>query len=956
MDRTQKKRDEDKPDLGGASGGKIGAGHEAVQMAVDEEEAPVQMDVADDVAPVQMAVADDVAPVQTAVADDVAPVQMSAGSWNADAGLMDAFGLGSAPVQMMMAEDSTSESAGSATSSSQPIGKRSLAGGTPVQMKRSRVDHDTAKLHEKAQAGVSGTGGKLPHLDQIQESFGAHDVSNVRAHTGAEATTATKAMGAAAYATGDDVAFSSGSPDLHTAAHEAAHVVQQRAGVQLKGGVGEVGDAYETHADAVADAVVQGKSTESMLSQMAPTGASAGGGGVQRKALQFDIKADLREAMDGWGTDESAIFARLQRATLPELQAVVADARLLADLRDDLSKSEMERVLDMINAPLPAKLRLAIDGWTNDNEYIRRSLDRATPEQLAAAGQDTALVNSLVNTLSAAFLKTVLDRMSVPLARKLEYALSGWSADEAYISQSIQLAPVAQVTALVGNAALMAKLDAENIPGLRGRIARKIFPGGGTADAAFQVIVTNNDALLDARLLDYGSIMEQRALCDGVIVAGLDAIRVQRAFHAYWNVQVTSAAAVAATTNGGDNGAPSPAVAARNWPIPTLQAIHAELKRIPEADARAGVWNQLSLTNHPALINRAAYGGGNFSVGSNASTTSTVPAGYSTALTEDAAAGATKLKVTEGPRFAVGDTLTLDRTGTNRDVFRLTTITGNEYDIDTALTHPHARGEFVQPDDGSGRRRVNWLNATVRHEIAHSLDGGGVDTSGFYALGEWSLGTGDAGFDSWVAAMGASAWTPNDGTTLSDTDKATIKATIVDHTTNQKGTLTALPATHVVQVNLAKQVPVIVAAEQCLALGDNFWTQPTKLYAAGGKRFSISRWYKRFQHHNESVVSQRVADYGLYAPTEFFAEAYTVFYEEAGRTPPIADADYGRLIRSGTQRDWIRTHVHNRGLAPAGTGAATTAPGSAPPEAGGPEPGARVAGASRGRAAGNPGM
>lgn len=933
MDRIQKKHGEEKADLGRDSGGKIGAGHaHAVQMASDEAEAPVQMAAKDASAPHPASAA----------------VQMRAGSWGADAGLMDAFGLSSTPVQMK----AEGESEGSA-STERPIGRRTLAG--PVQMKR-RMDHETAKLHETAAAGVSGSGGKLPHLDQIQSSFGAHDVSNVRAHTGAAATAANEAMGATAYATGEDVAFASSTPDLHTAAHEAAHVVQQRAGVQLDGGVGEVGDAYEAHADAVADAVVQGKSAEGLLSEAAPAGASASGGAVQRKALQFDIKADLRKAMDGWGVDESAIFARLQRATAAELQAVVADSRLLAELQDELSKSKMERVLDMLDAPLPAKLRLAISGWTNDNEYIRRSLDRATPEQLAAAGQDTALVNKLVKHLSSAFLKTVLDRMKVPLKRKLEYALRGWSADEAYILRAIQLAPVDELTALAADAKMMKRLDGENIPGLRGRMARQIFLGGGSADAAFQVIVTNNDALLDARLLDYGSIMEQRTLCDAVIVEGVNAIRVQRAFHAYWNVEVKSAAAVAATTNGGDNGAPTPAVEARDWPIPTLQAIHAELKRIPEGDARSGVWRQLSLTNNPALINRAAYGGGNFLVGSNADTTSTVPAGYSTALTEDAAVGATKLKVTEGPRFAVGDTLTLDRTGPNRDVFQVTTITGNEYDIDPGLTHAHARGEFVQPDDGSGRRRVNWLNATVRHEIAHSLDGGGVDTSGFYALGEWWLGSGEAGFDEWVAAMGSNAWTPNDGSTLSATDKATIKATIVDHTTNQKGTLTALPDTHVVRVNLAKQVPVIVAAEQCLALGDNFWTEPTKLYAAGGKRFSISRWYKRFQHHNESVVSQRVADYGLYAPTEFFAEAYTVFYEEAGKDPPIADSDYGRLIRSAAQRDWIRTHVHNRGLAPAGTGAATTAPGAPAPEAGGQEPGARLAGASRGRAAGNPGM
>jgi uncharacterized protein DUF4157 len=56
------------------------------------------------------------------------------------------------------------------------------------------------------------------------------------------------AMGAQAYATGNQVSFA-GAPDLHTAAHEAAHVVQQAGGVvELEGGVGSVGDAYEEHA------------------------------------------------------------------------------------------------------------------------------------------------------------------------------------------------------------------------------------------------------------------------------------------------------------------------------------------------------------------------------------------------------------------------------------------------------------------------------------------------------------------------------------------------------------------------------------------------------------------------------------------------------------------------------------------------------------------------------------
>jgi len=140
-----------------------------------------------------------------------------------------------------------------------------------------------ADVHAAAAHGVSGGGGAMPHGAAIQQAFGRHDVSGVKAHVGGAAREASEAMGAQAYATGDRVAFK-GAPDLHTAAHEAAHVVQQRAGVSLSGGVGKSGDGYEKHADQVADAVVAGKNAEGILDTM--TG--GGGGGVQKKAVQMD--------------------------------------------------------------------------------------------------------------------------------------------------------------------------------------------------------------------------------------------------------------------------------------------------------------------------------------------------------------------------------------------------------------------------------------------------------------------------------------------------------------------------------------------------------------------------------------------------------------------------------------------------------------------------------------------
>jgi hypothetical protein len=123
----------------------------------------------------------------------------------------------------------------------------------PVQRSAgTSIEHDDGAVSRLAAQGVAGGGGPLPHGDTIQQAFGHHDVSGVEAHVGGAAETASRGIGAEAYATGNHVAFA-GAPSLHTAAHEAAHVVQQRRGVQLNGGVGQAGDPHEQHADQVAD-------------------------------------------------------------------------------------------------------------------------------------------------------------------------------------------------------------------------------------------------------------------------------------------------------------------------------------------------------------------------------------------------------------------------------------------------------------------------------------------------------------------------------------------------------------------------------------------------------------------------------------------------------------------------------------------------------------------------------
>src|SRR5439155_16514439 len=109
----------------------------------------------------------------------------------------------------------------------------------------------------------------LPHLETIQRAFGHHDVSKVRAQVGGPATAACKAVGATAFAFANIIVFA-GPPDLDLAAHEAAHIVQQRSGPAADS---------EPHADRVAAVVVAGGSAESLLDAYR----GSGGPAIQRK-------------------------------------------------------------------------------------------------------------------------------------------------------------------------------------------------------------------------------------------------------------------------------------------------------------------------------------------------------------------------------------------------------------------------------------------------------------------------------------------------------------------------------------------------------------------------------------------------------------------------------------------------------------------------------------------------
>lgn len=232
---------------------------------------------------------------------------------------------------------------------------------------------DAATVHRHARAGLCGPASPLPFLAEIQQAFGRHDVTGVRAHVGGPASLAARGMRARAYAVGERVAFAR-APDLRTAAHEAAHVVQQRAGVQLPDGVGRPGDAHEQHAERVADLVADGRSAEAALGP--PIAAGTAAPAVQRALSEqalIDAATPLR-APDTLG----------QAATLKITESLLAGTKNWKDAAGTRDLNAGIRV--NIVAPGDQETRIEIFEWNPEGGYDR--LRGTVPTAAIAFGTD----------------------------------------------------------------------------------------------------------------------------------------------------------------------------------------------------------------------------------------------------------------------------------------------------------------------------------------------------------------------------------------------------------------------------------------------------------------------------------------------------------------------------------------------------------------------------------------
>ncbi|MFF5294356.1 eCIS core domain-containing protein [Paractinoplanes globisporus] len=247
-----------------------------------------------------------------------------------------------------------------------------------------------------------GAGSPLPTgvREQMEAGFGA-DFSAVRVHTGARAEQLNRVANAEAVTSGTDIHLAGPSPSRELLAHELTHVVQQSTGTAgPTGTVSRESDASEVEANRVAATLGAAGGNQAVQRLLGGTRGQA----VQLSALPApDTKAiaeQVHEAMAGWGTDEEAIFVALQHLNrdAAAVTALTAEYRrtygndLEADLRDEMSGSELDLALELIRAGSDAKvgpgkpadaagfdaaakrLHAAMAGWGTDEEAVYATL------------------------------------------------------------------------------------------------------------------------------------------------------------------------------------------------------------------------------------------------------------------------------------------------------------------------------------------------------------------------------------------------------------------------------------------------------------------------------------------------------------------------------------------------------------------------------------------------------
>jgi hypothetical protein len=388
-----------------------------------------------------------------------------------------------------------------------------------------------------------------PLEPKIVERFG-HGlgplIDRVRVHHDGQGDKVARQEGAVAVTVGTHIYFAANAYRPHTATgrnligHELVHVLQQhRSDGPPPGYQSRPRDSFEKEADQIANTHTFQTSTPDIT---IPTSNSR-----QCRTAAEQIATVLRNAVEGWGTDEEAIFNALTGRTPGEIAAIETAYAALsrgetleARLRDELSGDDLSRALSLLRGETAAtevarRLWNAMSGLGTDEEAIYGAVAGRTAEQWAQIQQAfqqmtgenllTELRNELtdsewryINTLlpgAAGGAATAEDRATV-IANRIEAAVTGPGTDEAAIYAALTGHSDAELREIEGRFRLLTgnELDVrlreeltdseyEQVQRLlrpiteAERIARRLreaMEGAGTNESAIIAILTGRSA------------------------------------------------------------------------------------------------------------------------------------------------------------------------------------------------------------------------------------------------------------------------------------------------------------------------------------------------------------------------------------------------------------------------------------------------------------------------------
>lgn len=173
--------------------------------------------------------------------------------------------------------------------------------------------------------------------------------------------------------------------------------------------LGAIERVYDDMFDRSLAADLQDELTESELRQLAVFGAAsaaaaaadgtAEAAGMTTAGLAEMVAERLHRAMDRIGTDEASIFAALTGRTVDERREIaeayerLTGRTLEADLRDELSGSDLVRALRLLNQGLLApedELYLAMAGLGTDEDTLFRVLDALAGDSAAITAMEAS--------------------------------------------------------------------------------------------------------------------------------------------------------------------------------------------------------------------------------------------------------------------------------------------------------------------------------------------------------------------------------------------------------------------------------------------------------------------------------------------------------------------------------------------------------------------------------------